>query len=848
MIDYEKLGSFYLGKTYDIDLGSRTDDLLLYDAKDLVTHAVCVGMTGSGKTGLCLDLLEEAAIDGIPAILIDPKGDLGNLCLTFPALQASDFRPWINESDAQAKGMTPDAFAQQQADLWRKGLEQWHQSPDRIDRFRNAAEVVIYTPGSNAGVPVSILKSFDCPPFEIVDDAELLRDRINTTVSSLLGLAGINADPIRSREHILLSTILMHAWQQSQNLDLAGMIGQVQNPPFAKVGVLDMEAFYPSKERFELAMTLNNLLASPQFAAWTQGEALDVGKMLYGPTGKPRLAIVSIAHLDDSQRMFFVALLLNQILGWVRQQSGTTSLRALLYMDEIAGYFPPVANPPSKQALLTLMKQARAFGFGVVLATQNPVDIDYKGLSNAGTWFVGRLQTEQDKARLLDGLEGAMATASKSFDRARMERVLSGLGKRVFLMNNVHEDGPVLLESRWALSYLRGPLTRSQIKQLMDPVKTSRPGVSPGTEASLSTIPASAVAAIPARTTALAPTSVSHGTSRATSALSSVPGETPGLQQSRPVLAPDIPQFFLPLRGTRQPGARVEYRPMLLGFSWVHFLDKKAGVDVDQQISMLTEFGSGPVPIDWDTGTRIEVTDKDVERDPADGGAMFANVPADAGKAKSYSDWQKKLVDTLYRTQQLDILRSEALDAVSNANESERDFRIRLQQKFREQRDAGIEKLRTKYATKMNTLTERIRKAEQKIEVQKAQATNAKVSSALSFGAAILGGLLSGRKIASASNVSKATTAMRSVGRSVSESSDVDRAREDLAAAQEQLATLETQIKAETDELSSRMDPASETFAKVTARPKKTDVRVDAVVLAWAPYWVDGSGRKPAWE
>lgn len=843
MIDYEKLGSFYLGKTYDIDLGSKTDDLLLYDAKDLVTHAVCVGMTGSGKTGLCLDLLEEAAIDGIPAILIDPKGDLGNLCLTFPSLQASDFRAWINEADAQTKGLTPDAYAQQQADLWKKGLEQWHQSPERITRFQNAADVVIYTPGSNAGIPVSILKSFDCPPFEIVDDAELLRDRINTTVSSLLGLAGINADPIRSREHILLSTILMHAWQQSQNLDLAGIITQVQNPPFTKVGVLDMEAFFPSKERFELAMTLNNLLASPQFAAWTQGEALDVGKMLYGPTGKPRLAVVSIAHLDDSQRMFFVALLMNQILGWVRQQSGTTSLRALVYMDEIAGYFPPVANPPSKQAMLTLMKQARAFGVGMVLATQNPVDIDYKGLANAGTWFIGRLQTEQDKARLLDGLEGAMATASKSFDRMKMERVLSGLGKRVFLMNNVHEDGPVIFETRWALSYLRGPLTRSQIKQLMDPVKLGKTAASVAQTAPVSNTNAVAAASGVA---AVAQAS-SQSVAPKISSESNVAGAS-STQSTRPVLAPDIPQYFIPLRGAKQPGSRVEYRPMLLGFSWVHFLDKKAGVDIDQQVSMLTEFGSGPVPIDWDAGTKVELSDKDVERDPADSGASFGNLSGEAGKAKSYADWQKKLVDTLYRTQQLDILRSEALEAVSNPNESERDFRIRLQQKFRELRDEGVEKLRTKYATKMNTLTERIRKAEQKIEVQKSQATSAKVSSAISFGAAILGGLLGGRKIASAGNVGRAATAVRSVGKSMSEGSDVDRAKEDLAAAQQLLAELEEQVKVETEALTSKLDPASETFAKVTVRPKKTDVRVDAVVLAWAPYWVDSTGRKPAWQ
>lgn len=833
MIDFEKLGTFYLGKTYDITKGVRTEDLVLYDAKDLVTHAVCVGMTGSGKTGLCLDLLEEAAIDGIPALIVDPKGDLGNLMLTFPNLQASDFRPWINESDAQTKGITPDAFAQQQAELWKKGLESWHQSGERIARFRNAADVVIYTPGSNAGLPVSILKSFDCPPFEVMDDAELLRDRISTTVGSLLGLAGINADPIRSREHILLSTILMQSWQAEKSLDLAGLIGAVQNPGFSKVGVLDLEAFFPSKDRFELAMTLNNLLASPQFAAWTQGEALDIGKMLYGPSGKPRLAIVSIAHLDDAQRMFFVAMLLNQVLGWVRQQSGTTSLRALLYMDEIAGYFPPVANPPSKQALLTLMKQARAFGLGVVLATQNPVDIDYKGLSNAGTWFIGRLQTEQDKARLLDGLEGAMATASKQFDRGYMEKVLSGLGKRVFLMNNVHEDGPVVFESRWALSYLRGPLTRSQIKQLMDPVKAGKVAVSAGSGAAdVASVAAASTVAAAAPAARIAPEEPkAAGTATAT---------------QRPVLAPDVPQYFVPVRGAKPAGAKLEYRPMLLGFAWVHFLDKKAGVDVDQQTSMMTAFGAGPVPIDWDAGQVVELTDKDVEREPAED-ASFASLPSEAGKAKAYADWSKKYADTLFRTRQLDLLRSGQLEAISQANESERDFRIRLQQLAREQRDAAVEKLRAKYASKVTTLQERIRKAEQKVEVQAAQAKNAKVSSALSFGAAILGGLLGGRKIASAGNIGKAATAARSATRAMSEGSDVDRAREDLEIAQQQLAELEASIKAETDAIAAKFDPSVETFEKVTVRPKKTDIRVDAVVLAWTPHWVDASGAKPAW-
>ncbi len=474
--DFEKLGVFYLGRPHDLRAGkSRGDEPLLYDAKDLVTHAVCVGMTGSGKTGLCLSLLEEAALDGVPAIAIDPKGDLPNLLLTFPDLSPGDFAPWINEDDARRKGLTPEAYAAQQAELWRTGLGRWGQDGERIRRLRAAADFAIYTPGSTAGLPLSIVASFACPPAAVREDAELLRERVATTATSLLGLAGVDADPLKSREHVLVSTLLDTAWRAGRNLDIPTLIQEIQSPPMSRVGVLDLESFFPSRARFELAMAVNNLLAAPGFGAWMEGEPLDVARLLRTPEGKPRVAIVSIAHLSDAERMFFVSLLLNEVLGWMRAQSGTTSLRAILYMDEIFGYFPPVANPPSKTPLLTLLKQARAFGLGVVLATQNPVDLDYKGLSNAGTWFIGRLQTERDKARVLEGLEGAAAGAT-GFDRQAMEATIAGLGNRVFLMHDVHEDGPVVFETRWAMSYLRGPLTRDPDQ---DPDR-SAPGRSAG--------------------------------------------------------------------------------------------------------------------------------------------------------------------------------------------------------------------------------------------------------------------------------------------------------------------------------------------------------------------------------
>ena len=419
---------------------------------------------------------EEAAIDGVPTIAIDPKGDLANLLLTFPGLAASDFRPWIDEDEARRAGLTPDAFAAQQAETWTKGLADWGQDGARIERLRAAADVAVYTPGSRIATPLSIMASF-APPPSAADDPEALAERASTTAMSVLTLAGVGAE-VRGREHTFLSALFAERWKAGADLDFAGLITAVQTPPFDRIGVLDVESFYPSKDRFSLATKLNAVLASPGFEQWIEGEPLDPGRLLYGPTGKPRVSIISIAHLDDERRMFVVSLLLNEIVGWMRRQSGTSSLRAIVYMDEITGYFPPVAAPPSKAPLLTLLKQARAFGIGIVLASQNPVDLDYKGLGNAGTWFLGRLQTERDKARLLDGLEGALTGQGATFDRGETERILSSLQKRTFFLHDVHEDHPVIFQTRWAMSYLRGPLTKDQIKLLSPPVARASPPAS----------------------------------------------------------------------------------------------------------------------------------------------------------------------------------------------------------------------------------------------------------------------------------------------------------------------------------------------------------------------------------
>jgi len=816
--DFEKLGVFYLDRSYDWQRKTAQEGLLLYDSKDLVTHAVCVGMTGSGKTGLCLALIEEAAIDGIPAILIDPKGDLANLLLTFPGLRPEDFRPWVNEDDAQRKNLSADDYARQQAELWQKGLASWGEDGARIQRLRDAADFAVYTPGSNAGIPLSILKSFAAPPPAVREDDELLRERIGTTATSLLGLLGIDADPIKSREHILIATILDAAWRQGQALDLAGLIQQIQTPPVKRVGVLDLEAFFPSKDRFALAMSLNNLLAAPGFGAWMEGEALEIDGLLHTAEGKPRVAIISIAHLGDAERMFFVSLLLNQVVGWMRTQSGTTSLRALLYMDEIFGFFPPVANPPSKTPLLTLLKQARAFGVGVVLATQNPVDLDYKGLSNTGTWLIGRLQTERDKARVLDGLEGAAGSAGQGFDRAGLERILSGLSSRVFLMNNVHEDHPVVFESRWVMSYLRGPLTRAQIKILMD----ARRGA------------------------ATAPAAKSPGPAPMPAAIAA-PAAAGAAGGQRPVLPPDIPQQFVPARGGAPAGSTLFYRPMLFGAAQVRVADTRSKIDVSRDVAVLTPITGEAVPVSWDQAATVGFTSSDLAPAP-EGAAGFAELPPAAAKKKSYEGWSKALAGWLLQSQQIELLRSPALKVVSRPDESERDFRVRLQESTRQDRDRASEMLRQKYAPRQAALQERRRRAEQAVERESEQAKQQGIQTAISVGATILGAFL-GRKAINVSTVGRATTAARGAGRVLKETQDVGRAKETVAAVDEAIAALDAQFKAEAAALGARTDPLTEPLETIALKPTRQNIAVRLVTLAWAPCWRDAAGTiTPAWE
>ncbi len=805
---YEKLGVFYLGKIYDPAARKRRAEPLLYDSKDLLTHAVIIGMTGSGKTGLGIGMLEEALIDNIPVIAIDPKGDLANLLLGFPDLQPQDFRPWIQPGDAARQGMGLEQFAEKTAARWRDGLAEWDQEPERIARLRAAADFAVYTPGSSAGLPVNVLRSFAPPPPEIRADGDLFRERIQTTVIALLTLMGIDAEVLNSREHILISTIFEQAWSAGRGLDLAGLIRLIQQPPLERVGVMDLESFYPAKERFQLALRLNNLLAAPGFEAWLAGDPLDIGRMLHTVAGKPRAAIFSISHLAEAERMFFTALLLNEILGWVRTQPGTASLRAILYMDEIFGFFPPVKNPPSKPPLLALLKQARAFGLGVVLSTQNPVDLDYKGLANTGTWFIGRLQTENDKERVMAGLEGAAAGAR--FNRQKMGEILAGLGQRVFLMHNVHDGEPVVFETRWTMSYLAGPMTREQIKMLGAGAPADHP--------------APAAVPPPGSFSAAAPSAAGSGL---------------------PPLAPsDVAVFYLPASGA---GQGLFCVPAVGGWLNIHYSHRGYGVDVGTTLALAAPIEDGPLPVDWDRALELAGAAGDLAGSPP-AGATFADLPAAANRSGDYKKWSRDMLRWVRQNRPLILYQSKQVNMTSSPGETEGAFRVRLTQAAREQRDLAAENLRRKYAEKFAALQDRRLRAEQILAREQEQVQSRKIESVISFGTAILGSFL-GRKAVSSRSVTRVGAAMKSAGRLGKEQMDVVRARETITAVGGKIAELEERLQEDIDALAAAWDPVSEPLEDVRIPPRSTDIALEVFGLLWLPYRRRSDGRLvPDWS
>ena len=647
---YEKLGLLYLGRELDFESGVASDVPFLYKNKNLTTHGVIIGMTGSGKTGLGIGLIEEAIMDNVPSIVIDPKGDMGNLLLTFPECRSEDYLPWVDPAEAARKEKSVEEFAAATATTWKEGLASWGQGPERVESLRSKTTMTIYTPGSSAGMPVSVLSGFTAPDEGVLRDTDTLNSLVNATTTSLLALVNISGDPLQSKEHILLSSLLLHFWRRGEDLSMESLIGQIVNPPFTKVGVFSLDTFYPQSERMSLAMTLNNILASPTFSAWTEGEPLDIQRILYGDNGLPRTAIFSIAHLSDTERMFFVTMLLNQFIGWMRRQQGSSSLKALLYMDEIFGYFPPTANPPSKKPMMLLLKQARAFGIGVVLSTQNPVDLDYKGLSNIGTWFVGRLQTRQDQEKVVEGIVGA---SDGRLDMSKVRRLLSDMKGRQFLLNSVHLDEPVLFETRWAMSYLKGPISSNDVKKLMAPMKSQRADVGGFSEVSVSSVFGSEVG--------------------------------PGMA---PVIAKGIEQYYYMDNILSD---RPCFEPKLTVQASVRFYNAKRNIDEVIKINQHLLLDDSFPMLDWENAPDAEyLLDDCSPTPPAD--SLFYPLPDGFADMKDLSGLSKSFADYLYQNKKLELFRVASLNLESPPGQSQGDFSVVLGDLLREKKEEAVEK------------------------------------------------------------------------------------------------------------------------------------------------------------
>jgi len=764
------------------------------DAKRFTTHAVCVGMTGSGKTGLLIGLIEEAALDGIPTLVIDPKGDLANVLLSFPELAPGDFLPWLEPDAAKREGITLEALAERTAKKWSDGLAASGQSGERIRRLHAAADMAVFTPGSRSGRPLAMLGSLDAPAAEIAADPEARRERIESLVSGILALVGIDAEPGTSREHVLLSTIMDALWKSGQKVDFGTLVRAIPAPPIERVGFLDLENFFPAGDRFQLASRLNTVAAAPGFEAWLDGEPLDVGRLLWTPEGKPRVAVISIAHLADPQRMAFVTLLAGAAVSWMRSQGGTSSLKALFLMDEVFGYVPPTANPPSKTPILTLMKQARAYGLGVVLATQNPVDLDYKGLSNAGLWFLGRLQTARDKARVLDGLEGAAASAGGTFDRGRLDRLLSGLEQRRFLMHSVHGEEETLFQTRWTMAYLRGPLLREEIRRL--------------------------TAAAPAEPHA-PPTAAATG-----------PGHARIVAGGpRPILPPGIREVFLAPEGPVDPDRGVVYKPAILGRARVRYARPSPRIEVDREVIFMAPAGDVLGESAWEAA---ETFAEAPEVEPAPRQGSFAPLPPALSGPRGYSSLATSLKSHLGRTSKLTAWRAPAIDAVSRPGETEGEFRARIAHRVKEWRDERIEEVRAKTATKLAGLVDRIERARQKVEKEKAEAKNQSLQTYVSIGTAVIGALF-GRKKISATTIGRAATSMRSASRATRQQADVAHAEESLQTLEDRRQILEEEIEAELDRIRHEASADRIALEEIDIPARKTDIAVDAVALAWVP-------------
>ena len=779
--DYEKLKLFYIGKE-KID-GQITP--LVYQNKDLLTHAAIIGMTGSGKTGLGITLLEEAAIDAIPSIIIDPKGDMTNLLLNFPELNPSDFEPWLDDSEVSNSGGTKEELAIKVSNSYKEGIQRDFQDLSRVKKLKDSADFTIYTPGSSAGVQVSILSSFKAPTIEILEDMELFSNIINSTVHSILSLIDNKSDET-SKESILLASIFTNYFKEQKDLTLEELITLIVTPPFSKIGVFDLETFFPQSDRLKFALKINTIIASPSFSSWLEGESLDISKMLYSQSGKAKVNIFSIAHLNDSQRMFFVTILLNQILAWMRRQEGTTSLKALLYMDEIFGYFPPQANPPSKQPMLTLLKQARSFGIGVILSTQNPVDIDYKGLSNIGTWFIGRLQTKQDIEKVIDGLSSA---SEKGLNKQELSLALGTLAKRNFIMKNINEEHIKTFETRWALSYLKGPLSKDAIKKLMENKKNNSPK---NLEEKKSEVNEPFI-------------DVSKG-------------------KSKPVIVSSIKEKY---SYSSQNNAYYMQGYLLFSCS-VHYLYTLKNVDLKENINFKIYLDEKATEINFDEKEDVLIYSFD-EKEKTN--SFYYELPSFIQNEKELKLLERDFADYVYRNFKLTLYKNDTLKISSKQYESLDDFKIRIQDRLNEQIDEKIENLKQKFEKENTLLEQKISKLFEKLKKEEQDSLSATTNSIISIGTSILGAFFG--KSSKTAIVSKVATSSRGVSKALKERSDIKTVQGEIDALQSLQDGLEEKLKIEIEKINDEFNISKYTIEEFFIKPKRTDIYDIKIELLW---------------
>ncbi len=875
----EAPNNFYLGRRFEPAAGQLTDDVVYYDARDLTTHAVVLGMTGSGKTGLCISLLEEAILDNLPAIIIDPKGDITNLLLNFPDFRPQDFEPWVNVDDARRAGLDVPEYAAQLADQWRAGLADWGIVPDRLRWLQMAAQFSVYTPGSDAGLPISILASLRAPHGDWEADAEGNRERVHGTVTALLALVGHEGAAMQDKEHVLLSNIFEASWRAGVDLTLETVIQQVRNPPFEKLGVYTVDEYIPARDREKLARSLNGMIASPSFQSWMSGDPLDIPSLLYTPDGRPRVSIFYTAHLSETERQFITTLLLEGMVAWMRTLSGTTSLRALLYIDELFGYFPPhPLNPPPKEPLLRLLKQARAFGIGVVLATQNPGDLDYKGLTNCGTWFIGRLQADTDRAKVTEGLQMVESAATGGGAQA-IDRLIARIPPRVFLMHNIHNPGgPLLFGTRWAMSLLRGPLTRQQIAVLMKDQRLEKTaGIRAATAAMNAAnptfagqsaryaaeapppapklrrpLPPRALPELPPEPPDLSKPAVPALTVPASPPPPTAPAliqrtqTIPGFNDSPPALPADVPQYYLPPvyaaaqavnQWQPQVGAQnalLVYRPGLLAQATVRYQDRKAQLFTARSYAVLVPEVPRAGYVPWqDSG--IAPVDPRLASAQAQMAGLYGDVSEGLTDLKRMNSLRREFVDHLFATARLMIPSSPALGLYGTADTDPAEFRAQVAQAARERRDAEMDALTQKYEGLIDGIEDRMRRKARQLEAEKRELRSTSREKTFTTGEAVLG-LLQGRSAFTLSRMSRSEVyRQRSLGQ-------VELHELDLAQLNEEMDETRKRFEADLNALNQKWAQAAAQIETHPIAPYKKDITLDLFGVGWQPYWYVTAG------